>query len=216
MTRIIIVYDHKLFRMMVRMSFQTGCPDVIVAGEAGSGAALFDVLSATPADLVLLDVNLPDVGGVEIAHRLRRDYPDMKILAISAENSAKTVKAMLEAGIHGFISKQDGDANELADAIRSIMSGNEYFGRDIAAIMFEVYVSKKKTTSITPEFSKREREVIELCSKGLMSKEIAARLGVKPNTIHTYKERIFQKLGINNTMEMVQYALKNGIIRIEN
>ena len=122
---------------------------------------------------------------------------------------------MLDAGIDGFISKQRGDADELADAIRSVMNGEEYFGRDIASIIYDVYVSKKKTTIITPEFTAREREIILLCRDGLMSKEIADRLGVSANTINTHKKNIFQKLGINNTMEMVQYAMKSGIICVE-
>jgi len=77
-------------------------------------------------------------------------------------------------------------------------------------------VSKKKTTTVTPEFTNREREIIHLCRDGLISKEIAARLGISARTVVSHKEKIFCKLGINNTMEMVQYALKNGIIRVEN
>ena len=214
--KIVIVDDHNLFRIMLKATFASGYPDIRVVGEAENGEQLFSVLASTPTDLVLLDVNLPGMGGAEIARRLRSDYPALKILAVSAENTADTVKSMIDAGIDGFISKQRGSDDELAEAIRTIMSGLEYFGRDIAAIIFDVYVSKKKTTTVTPEFTAREREVIHLCRDGLMSKEIAARLGISVRTVVTHKEKIFSKLGINNTMEMVQYALKNGIIRIEN
>jgi two-component system response regulator NreC len=153
---------------------------------------------------------------VEIARRLRSEYPDLKILAVSAENTADTITAMLEAGIHGFISKQRSSANELIEAIRMVADGVEYFGRDISAIIRDVYVAKRKTTVVTNEFTEREREIIQLCANGLLCKEIAARLEIKPRTVNSHKEKIFQKLGINNTMEMVRYALKNGIIRIEN
>jgi DNA-binding NarL/FixJ family response regulator len=216
MIRIIVVDDHALFRRGIRAAFRYECTDIAIVAEAESGAELFDVLASTAADLVLLDINLPDIAGADIARRLRNDYPDMKILAVSAENTAETIGAMLEAGIDGFVSKQNGDTDELADAIRTVVSGMEYYGRDIAAIMFAVYVSKKKTIEVTQEFSEREREIILLCRDGLMVKEIAARLGVSVNTIMTHKKRIFQKLGINNTVEMVQYALKRGIIRIDN
>jgi DNA-binding CsgD family transcriptional regulator len=91
----------------------------------------------------------------------------------------------------------------------------EYFGRDIAAIIYGVYVLKKKTTTVTQEFTDREREIIALCGEGLMSKEIAARLGITANTVNTHKKNIFQKLGINTTVELVQYAMKYGIIRVE-
>jgi two-component system response regulator NreC len=165
--------------------------------------------------MALLDINLPGVGGAEIARRLRREYPDVKILAISAENTVETIQAMLEAGIDGFISKQKGNDNELAGAIRSIMGGAEYYGRDISSIIFGVYVSKKKTAAVTDEFTEREREIIIACRDGLLCKEIADRMGVSINTINTHKKRIFQKLGINTTIEVVQYALKKGIIRVE-
>ena len=216
MVKVIIVDDHSLFRVGLKAAFQHGCPDISVTGEADCGEALFTLLPETPADLVLLDINLPDTSGIEIARRLRSDYPEVKILAISAENATDTILALLEVGINGFISKQNSDAEELAEAIRSIMNGLEYFGRDISSIIFGIYVSKKKTSTVTNEFTEREREIIYLCRDGLMSKEIAARLNISTHTVNTHKRHIFEKLGINSTMEMVQYALKKGIIRIEN
>jgi DNA-binding NarL/FixJ family response regulator len=186
-----------------------------MAGEADCGKALFQLLATTPADIVLLDINLPDVSGVEIARRLRRDYPVIKILAVSAENTAETVKAMLEVGIEGFISKRQGDVDDLAEAIRTIMSGLEYFGRDISAIIYDVFGSKKKTTAVTHEFTEREKDIILACRDGLLCKEIADRLNISTHTVNTHKNNIFKKLGINNTMEMVHYALKNGIIKVE-
>jgi len=216
MIQIIVVDDHNLFRTMLKSTFQSDYPDICVVGEAGCGEELFRVLASTSADLTLLDINLPDVWGVEVARRLRRDYPAVKILALSAENTSETIQAMLDAGIDGFISKQHGDADELARAIRTVAGGIEYFGRDISAIMFDVYVAKKKTSTVSGEFTEREREIILLCRDGLICKEIADRLGIAVNTVNNHKKNIFQKLGINNTMEMVQYALKKGIIRIEN
>ncbi|MDR1950727.1 MAG: response regulator transcription factor [Bacteroidales bacterium] len=215
-TQVIVVDDHTLFRMGLKAIFHAEHPDIRVVGEAEDGKQLFALLPSTPADIVLLDINLPGMNGVEIARRLRSEYPDMKILAISAENTAETVQAMLEAGIDGFISKQKSNADELGMAIRTVMSGLEFFGRDISSIIFDVYVSKKKTTAVTKEFTEREREIILLCRDGLLCKEIADRLDISINTVNTHKKRIFAKLGINNTIEMVQYALKTGIIRIEN
>ncbi|MDR2585774.1 MAG: response regulator transcription factor [Prevotellaceae bacterium] len=215
LTKIIIVDDHSLFRMMLKASFDGDHPDICVVGEANNGEELFRMLPHTPIDLVLLDINMPGISGVEVTLRLRKEYPSIKILAVSAENSAETVRQMIEAGIEGFVSKQCGSAQELAQAIRSVMSGLEYFGRDIASIIYDLYVSKKKTTSVTSEFTDREREIILLCRDGLICKEIAARLGIAERTVNTHKEKIFGKLGINNTMEMVLYAMKNGIIRID-
>ena len=214
--QIIIVDDHRLFRMGLKNTLQTACSDIHVAGEADSGEALFALPALATADLVLLDINLPDMGGAEIARRLTRDYPEIKILAISAENDNKTVQYMIDAGIDGFISKQNSDADELMQAIHSVMNCEEYFGRDIASIIYDVYVAKKKTTVITPEFTGREREIILLCREGLICKEIANRLNISTNTINFHKKNIYQKLGINNTVEMVKYAMATGIIRMGN
>ena len=214
MVRVIIVDDHRLFRMGIKSVFETRHPDIQVAGEADCGKELFAVLDSTPADLVMLDINLPDMRGAEIAGRIHREYPAIKILAVSAENTVETIESMLEAGIEGFVSKQKGDADELAVAIRTITDGLEYYGRDISSIILGVYVAKKKTTEVSAEFTEREREIILACREGLLCKEIANRMNVSINTINTHKKRIFMKLGINNTMEMVQYALRNGIIII--
>ena len=212
---IIIVDDHRLFRMGLRYALKMTSPDIHVIAEAESGEALFTLHELASADLVLLDINLPGMGGAAITRRLRHDYPAVKILAISAENDSNTIQIMLDAGIDGFISKQRGDDEELADAIRAVVSGAEYFGRDIASIIYDVYVSRKKTSVITSDFTGREREIMLLCREGLLCKEIADRLGISMHTVNSHKKNIFLKLGINNTMEMVQYAMKNGIIRVE-
>ena len=213
--RVVVVDDHALFRMGLAAIFYSRHPDIHLVGEAEDGKSLFALLPSTDADIVLLDINLPGMGGVEITRRLRSEYPELKILAISAENTSETIEAMIEAGIDGFISKQQSKADELAEAIRAVTSGLEYFGRDIASIIMGVYVSKKNTTVITDEFTERERDIILLCRDGLLCKEIADRLNISINTVNTHNKRIFVKLGINNTTEMVHYALKKGIIRIE-
>jgi len=215
MTKIIIVDDHNLFRMMLKTTIVSSRPDICVAGEAASGKELFLLLPHTQADLVLLDVNLPDIWGVEAAQRIKREYPALKIIAVSGENTAETISDMIEAGINGFISKQHSGIDEIGAAIDSAINGVEYFGRDIAAILFDLYVAKKKTAVVSAEFTDREREIILLCRDGLLCKEIANRLNISINTVHNHKQNIFHKLGISNTVELVKYALKNGIIRIE-
>ena len=215
--QVIMVDDHRLFRMGAKACLRHTHPDICICDDVDSGEALFALPSLATADLVLLDINLPGgICGEEITVRLRREYPAVKILAISGENSAETIQAMLMAGIDGFISKQHSDIEEFAESIRTVTSGTEYFGRDIAAIMFDVFVSKKKTSVPTDEFTEREKEIILLSRDGLSCKEISARLEIGASTVHSHKKNIFQKLGINNTMEMVQYALKRGIIRVDN
>ena len=215
MINAILVDDHALFRLGVKSSITNEHKDICVVGEADSGEALFNLLETVTPDIILLDIVLPDTTGVEIARKVRKEKPGIKILAISAENTSEIIHSMIDIGIEGFISKRQGSSGDIAEAIHTIMDGYEYFGSDISKIIYDVYVSRKNTTNTPPEFTEREKEIISLCRDGLLGKEIADRLNISPRTVDNHKNNIFKKLGINNTIEMVQYATKYGIIRIE-
>jgi two-component system response regulator NreC len=216
MIRVILVDDHELFRTGVRLAMTSLHSDICIVGEAETGEEFFLLLETTEADIVLLDIMLPDMSGIEIARRLKKEKPDLKILVISSENTVTVTQALLNLNIDGFISKRMGNVDVLAEAIRSIMNGLEYFGKDISELIYRIYVSKKKTTEVTPEFTEQEKKIIELCRDGLPSKQIAGYLCLSPRTVENHKNKIFNKLGINSTAEMVCYALKNGIINMEN
>jgi len=214
MIKVIIVDDHELFRLGVRTAIELRHPDIVITGEAGSGGKFFNLLETAEADIALLDIILPDMSGIDIARRMKTEYPEVKILAVSAENATATVQEMLDIGINGFVSKVNTSADILADAIRSVAQGLDYFGKDISEIINRIYIAKKKTTQITPEFSDNEKRIIECCFEGLSGKLIADRLCISLRTVDWHKSNIFSKLGINSTLEMVQFAVKNGIIRI--
>ncbi|MDR0830372.1 MAG: response regulator transcription factor [Prevotellaceae bacterium] len=215
MINTIICDDHLLFRLGIKAIIEAKYADIKIVGEADCGAALFDLLKKTAADILLLDVKLPDMSGIEIAKKLKIDFPNLKILTISSENSAETVKQLIDIGVNGFISKRQGSTDDLGAAIRAIVSGEEYFGRDISSVIYDIFVAKRAICAEKKiEFTDKEREIIAHCQKGLQCKEIADRMNISQNTVNTHKKNIFEKLGINNTMEMVQYALKNKIIEI--
>jgi DNA-binding NarL/FixJ family response regulator len=213
--KVIIVDDHELFRLGMRTAIELRHPDITITGEAGNGAVLFNLLETAEVDIVLLDIILPDMSGIDIARRMKTEYPEVKILAVSAENSSATVQEMLHIGIGGFVSKVNTGADTLPNAIRSVAQGLDYFGKDIAEIINRIYIAKKKTTQITSEFSDIEKSIIECCFEGLSGKLIADRLNISIRTVDWHKSNIFRKLGINSTLEMVQFAIKNGIIRME-
>ncbi|MDR0207256.1 MAG: response regulator transcription factor [Bacteroidales bacterium] len=215
MLKVVLVEDHELFRLGVKTALASH-PDINIVGEVESGVELFHLLKICTPDLILLDILLPDMSGIEIARRLKNEKPDIKILILSAENSILVIKDLLSIGVNGFITKKLSNIDILADAIRSIINGFEYLGKDISDIIYRVYVSKRKTTEVSKEFTGQERRIIEFCRDGLQSKEIANILKLSPRTIENHKCNIFRKLGINNTVEMIQYAIKNGIIRIDN
>jgi DNA-binding NarL/FixJ family response regulator len=215
MIDVIIVDDHELFRLGVKVAIANSKSNIKIVAEAETAKELFNLLQQITVDIILLDILLPDASGIDIVHRLNKEYPKIKILVISHESKPIIVEKLIGAGINGFISKRRGGMNELVDAIETIMSEREYFGKDIASLLFQIYVSKKNTPEISDGFSKLEKEIIELCGKGMHSREIAAYLNRSIRTIDNYKSKIFRKLEINNTLDMVLYALNTGIINIE-
>ena len=216
MVNIIIVDDHPMFRMGVRMYIESKCDDICVVGEAESGEKLLLLPQLATASVVVLDIEMPPgMNGIEVARRLKSTYLHLKILAVSALTSQEVVEAMIDAGVNGFISKSKGDYQTLADAIRTIADGYEYYGVDISKILFNTYIATKKTVKVTSEFTAQERQIIELCGEGLSVRKIAEQLFISRRTVENHKQRIFEKLGIHSTGEMIRYAMVNKIIKIE-
>jgi DNA-binding NarL/FixJ family response regulator len=209
-TKIIMVEDHQLFRLGISTALKSQPEKYNVVGEASNAAEFFQIIETTDADIVLLDIHLPDQSGIEIARKLIQLRPAMKILVLSAENDAETITKLIETGINGFISK-NATMKELFIAINYIEEGAEYFGKDISKIIRDIKVAKKDGKE---QFTERENEIIALCSEGLTAKEIADRMNINVATVNTHKNNIFKKLGINNSVELVIYALKNGIIKL--
>jgi len=212
--KVIVVDDHELFRLGLRMAIESLYSDITIVGEAGSGAEFFALLKSVTADVILLDIVLPDTSGIEIARRLKKEYPDLKILAISAENTKSTVSEILDTGIDGFISKLNSNANTLVEAIHTVVQGLPYLGKDIADILYQIYVAKKKTTEAGAEFTEQERQIIRHSREGLSAKMIADRLCITTRTVDWHKSNIFRKLGINSTSEMIHFGVESGIIEV--
>ncbi len=208
--RIIIVEDHYLFRAGITSVLSSVKDKYDVVGEASS-VAEFDALhEKTDADLLLLDIRLPDGNGIDIARKLSEEKSSLKILVLSAENDPSTITNLLDAGINGFISK-NAPSQELFTAIDYIMEDGDYFGKDISKLIRDIRVAKK---SAKEPFTDRENEIIALCSEGLTAKEIAEKMHINVATVNTHKNNIFKKLGINNSVELVIYAIKTGIITL--
>ena len=159
-------------------------------------------------DVMVMDVMMPGMDGIELARRMRAQMPDTALLVLSSDTSVGTLETLLGIGIDGFLPKSSDEATML-DAIRSVAGGYEFFGTDIARLIDRISLAKKAPDNL---FTPRELDVIRLSCKGLQYKEIAGELGIKYLTVVTIKNNIFRKLGINNTVELVLYAIKKGLI----
>ncbi|MDO4703276.1 response regulator transcription factor [Tannerella sp.] len=208
--KIITVDDHPLIRSGIRLTLLSRKDRYEVVGEAGSGKELFTLLkSGIIPDVILLDIIMPEMSGIEVVKMLHREYPEIAILMLSSESNRNTIFELVKIGIDGYISKNYTDY-ELFQAIDNVMNGFEYFGRDIAKIIYEIRVSKNKLSDSI--FTQRELEIIDLCGKGFSTKEIAEQLFLSARTVSNHKQHIFSKMGINNQYEMIKYAMEKGLI----
>ena len=209
--RILLVDDHPLMLMGIRAMLE-GQTDIEIVGTAADGAkALAMLASMNPLpNVMLLDIMMPGMDGIELARRMRAEMPDVALLVLSSDTSLATLEPLLNIGIDGFLSKGS-DKQTMLSAIRSVAAGYEFFGTDIARLIERISFAKKAADSL---FTPRELDVIRLSCKGLQYKEIAGQLGIKYLTVVTIKNNIFRKLGINNTVELVLYAIKKELITL--
>lgn len=208
---IMVIDDETLVRLGIKFSLLTLAPDIHVVAEAGDVATAKTILkSDLHFDLVLLDLQLPDGNGLDLARVIRQFHPDAKILVVSMETSEDILQSLLNIGIDGFISKQAGD-EELVSAICAVAEGFEFYGADVAHLIHAVQTSLRWKE---PNFTEREMEIVRLCAKGLTAKQIADQLCLSSRTIETHKHNIFQKMGFSTTAELILYAYQHGLVKM--
>ena len=205
--KVLLVDDHPLILVGIR-SMLEGKPGIQIAGTAADGRQALEKAMALRPDVMVMDVMMPGMDGIELARRMRAQMPDTALLVLSSDTSVGTIETLLGIGIDGFLPKSSDEATML-DAIRSVAGGYEFFGTDISRLIDRISLAKKAPDNL---FTPRELDVIRLSCKGLQYKEIAGELGIKYLTVVTIKNNIFRKLGINNTVELVLYAIKKGLI----
>ena len=210
MLKFVIVEDLILTRIGIKTALKNNSLDCEVVAEVGSVKEAKSVLKQQhDIDVVLLDLILPDGNGIEIARFLKKRYPDIKILVISADTERETRLALIKLGVNGFISKFE-DLPIIETAIYSVCNGIDYFGKDICEVIHAVSMSKAPKDNL---FTARELEIMQLCAKGYTVKKIADLLCISPRTVDAHKNNIFKKMGFKNTGELVNYMYEQGIIR---
>jgi DNA-binding NarL/FixJ family response regulator len=213
--KIILVDDHALFRDGIK-SILDEEESILVIDEAPDGKMLFEKLQKQEPDLIITDISLPDISGIEITRRLTKLYPNIKVLMLSMHNNEEFILSSLQAGAVGYLSK-DINSHELMQAINSVMSGSLYFNKEISQTIINNYRSgnTKSTESVSNfNLTDRELEVIKLIGEGLINKEIADKLNISIRTVDAHKNHIMHKLDLKSTVDLVKYAIKNKLIEI--
>lgn len=211
--RVVIVDDHELLRAGLRARLQS-LSDIEFAGEAGTAAEGMKLLEQTLADVVVLDVQLPDESGIETARRIKARWPALKILILTGNTPIAVAHDAMQAGADGFLRKEDAAA-DLDRAIRVVASGKTYLSPDAASALAAALRAPPPAVDEAPAgpaLTERELSVLKGVAEGLSYKEIAAALDVSVKSVETYRARIARKLGVTSRAEMVRYAVRRGLV----
>jgi DNA-binding NarL/FixJ family response regulator len=210
--KVFIVDDHKIVRDGI-YSMLINDNTIEPIGEAQNGTELFQKIKEIIPDVILLDISMPGISGIEISKKLSDNYPQIRVLILTMTTDEKIILSAINAGIKGFLSK-DTSKEELLKAIKTVFEGNEYFGTGISQIVYKSYVNNVKLNLHLNrnELTDRETEVIKYISDGLSYKEIGALMYISPRTVETHRNNILSKLNLNTNIELVKHALKNNLI----
>ena len=207
MIKVLLVDDHQLIRVGMRKIIEAEA-GIVIAGEANSGEEALDLAKTERPDIVLLDINMPGMNGVEATRRLARLPNAPKIIIVSVHTQDPIPTRLLEAGAAGYLSKEAA-AEEIIAALKTVAKGKRYLSADVAR---EIALAQAGGESPLASLSEREMEVLLLVADGRNIAEISERLHVSPKTVSTYRYRLFDKLGVDNDVELARYALRHGLL----
>ncbi len=213
--KVILVDDHSIVRDGIKALINTG--EIKVINEAASAKEFFALLKLERPDVVILDISLPDISGIEITRQLSVDYPAVKVIILSMHLNEDFIFNAVKAGAMAYLPKNT-NKMELITAIRQVAAGEDYFSEPVSNIILKSYLKKAKTNednkSDETVLSKRELEILKLFAEGKSNKEIANILFISNRTVESHKNHIMQKLGLASTVELIKFAIRNHIIEI--
>lgn len=210
MIKIILVDDHKIVLDGLKALLSTS-DELEIIGDAQNGLILLHQLKTLQPDLILLDIGMPVMDGIEAATKVKKQYPDVKILILSTYADKAKIKKMLSIGVDGYILK-DSDKQALLNAIKTVTSSDQkYYDHRVTDVIMNSYQPKKTSTKV-PLLTKRELEITKLIAQGKSTKEIAQELFISPLTVDTHRKNIFSKLGIRKVARLIQYAIQEGLL----
>ena len=211
MIRVLLVDDHELVRTGIRRILE-GNPEIEVVAEAKTGEEALQLATNFEPDLVLMDVNMPGIGGVNAAKQIRRKHPEIQIIVVTAMSHEAFSYSLQEIGVCCYLSKSS-NPDEMIEAVRTVNEGNIYMSRDVAQ-QLALARNPGDTASKMSELSDRELQVLLMITKGMRVQEISESLFLSPKTVSTYRQRIQEKLGVNNDIELTYWALRHNIVEL--
>lgn len=211
--KVIIVDDHKLVTDCIGL-FLRSSAEIEVAGVAHSASDAMEMLKTVCPDVMLIDISMPDVTGIEATKLVKNLYPDIKVLILSMHSDYDNISDAIDAGADGYVPK-DVASEELVEAIQTIQTGKNFFHTTISDEIVKNYsVKRTKYNTTLPQLTKRELEVLKLFTEGFNNTEIADKLFLSVRTIESHKNHILQKTNMKNSVELIKFAIRNRIIEL--
>ena len=209
MIRILIADDHAIVRGGLKQLFAM-VQDIDVAGEAVNGMQALDFLRHTPVDLVLLDLTMPGMSGIDIITRMRSAFPDLPVLVLSMRNEPQVVRQVLKVGASGYLTK-DSEPEMLVAAIRKAAAGGRFIDPALAEqLVFDI--DQPGVAPLHEQLSSREAQILLLLARGRSVNDIAADLLISNKTVSTHKAHLMQKMNFMNNADLVRYAIMHGLV----
>jgi DNA-binding NarL/FixJ family response regulator len=209
--RIIIADDHQLFRNGLKILLN-GFPEFEVTGEASNGIDFIEIIKNNPADIALMDINMPEMDGIEATRRGVKICPDMNIIALSMYGEEEYYYKMVDAGAKGFLLK-DSDISEVREAILTVKKGGNYFSQELLYHVIQK-IKHRENENKSANLSKREKEILLKICEGLSNQEIAESLFISKRTVDKHRANLLGKTNSKNTASLILYAIKNKLIEI--
>ena len=211
MIHILIADDHQMFIDGIR-SLLEDSRDIVVVGEARTGIEVLERCGEKQVDIVIMDINMPEMEGIQATRELLKRHPSVKILGLSMYNDREYISDILKAGAMGYILKNTGKES-LLNAIATLQAGNNYLGDEVSKTLLNSFMKHPQTPPSMEKLSGREIEVLECIATGRTTHEIAEQLFISKNTVETHRKNLLYKLKARNTAELVNNAYKQRLIQ---
>ena len=212
MIKVVLADDHELFRAGLR-SILERAGDMEILLEAGSGEEAMEWPPGAQPDVILMDIDMPGMGGIEATRRIRRRHPETQVIALTAKCEAPYPRQLFDAGALGYLTKHT-PAEEMFDAIRRVAKGKSYISQDVADKLRPVKANSADPNSPFANLSNREEQVMLMIIRGKRTQDIADHLFLSPKTVSTYRHRLYEKLAVETDVEMTYLALRHGLVEI--
>ncbi|WP_426484843.1 response regulator [Flavobacterium sp. 2] len=207
---LLIADDHTMFLQGI-VSLLEQESEINIVGKAVNGIEALEIIKTKNPDLVILDISMPEMDGIELSKILKKDFPEVKILIVSTHSNVKIISRLIRIGVNGYLLK-NAEKSELLKAIHSIASGENYFSEETEEKHLANHLKIEKQVSVLTELSSREKEILVLIAHEYNTAEIAEKTFISLNTVNTHRRNLLSKLNAKNTAGLVKYAVENGLV----